>query len=149
MYNCTTGAVNRLPWNLVQDMCLRNFIANPFNDVLWYPRKIFNGSRLYNDCVSTFIPFLPAHWYDAIRWISGKKPLYVLLFLVGCTSSSLTRSSKEFTNLMVFGGGLFLMKLGKLFAKSTKISASFRILLNARMAFYKSKPLDDMGCNVC
>lgn len=77
VYNCTTGTVNRLPWNVIQDMCVKNFIANPFNDVLWYPRKIFNGSRLYNDIVSTFLPFLPAYWFDVIRWVTGKKPFLV------------------------------------------------------------------------
>lgn len=79
VYNCTSGAFNRLPWTTVQDLCLRQFIDNPLNNVLWYPRKIFNGSKLYNEFCSTFVPFIPAYVFDAVSWLSGRKPNLVHL----------------------------------------------------------------------
>lgn len=76
IYNCTDAEENPLPWNKSFETAKPYFLQYPpLEKMIWYPKISFTSSLMYHKFSMFAFQIMPAICYDALRMLSGKKPM--------------------------------------------------------------------------
>ncbi|ENN72487.1 hypothetical protein YQE_10828, partial [Dendroctonus ponderosae] len=79
IYNCVTGQRKPITWSHFIDLCFKYLRMHPLSEISWYPDGSVTASRTMSTIKRCFLHWVPAYIIDSVVWISGGKPMYVVL----------------------------------------------------------------------
>lgn len=79
VYNCTTGAVNRLTWGQMEKVCCATFRDNPLDRAIRVPHAVFTKKTLWHALKRFFDEVLPAYVMDLGLGLMGRKTEFIRL----------------------------------------------------------------------
>jgi len=79
VYNCTTGAINRLTWGYMEKVCTATFLNNPLDRAIRVPHAVFTKKTLWHTCKRFFDEVLPAYFLDMGLGLMGRKTEFIRL----------------------------------------------------------------------
>lgn len=79
VYNCTTGAINRLTWGQMEKVCTATFMNNPLDRAIRVPHAVFTKKTLWHTCKRFFDEVLPAYVLDLGLGLMGRKTEFIRL----------------------------------------------------------------------
>ncbi|XP_046382377.1 putative fatty acyl-CoA reductase CG5065 [Ischnura elegans] len=77
VYNCTSGSQNPITWKEFVDGCFTYLHKHPMGGMMWYPAGRCRSSPLADSVCRVAFHTAPAYLIDAIRWLTGKRPIMV------------------------------------------------------------------------
>jgi len=79
VYNCTTGAINRLTWGQMERVATATFIKNPLDRAIRVPHAKFTKKTLWHSLKRFFDEVLPAYVLDLGLGLMGRKTEFIRL----------------------------------------------------------------------
>lgn len=79
VYNCTTGAINRLTWGQMEKVCTATFINNPLDRAIRVPHAVFTKKTMWHSCKRFIDEVLPAYVLDLGLGLMGRKTEFIRL----------------------------------------------------------------------
>lgn len=77
VFNCTSGGVNPITWGQVEAWGLPILRRNPYEKMFWHPGGSYNENWHINRFYQLLFHYGPAHGFDLVMRILGKKPFLV------------------------------------------------------------------------
>ncbi|CAG2109377.1 unnamed protein product [Medioppia subpectinata] len=79
VYNCTSGSLNNFKWGQLSDM-FQYLLQYPSSQIYRYPSLYLKESQFFNRLHTVFDHIIPAHLFDALMTVLGRKRIMVRIY---------------------------------------------------------------------